>query len=720
MIRFEDLAQKVEKYHSGANLDLLRKAYAFSAREHKGQVRQSGEPYLSHPLEVANILAEMKLDVVSVSVGLLHDVIEDTLTTLDNIRDIFGQEVADIVDGVTKISKIQFSSKQEKQAENFRKLLMAMVDDVRVILVKLADRLHNMRTLKYLPPEKQKLIAQETLDIYAPIAHRLGMAKVRAELEDLAFRYLDPVAYNNVVAQIRKKKKYSDSFIAEVTKEIHEKLQEHDIRAEIESRIKRIYSIYNKMRRQRITVDQVYDFIALRILTESVRDCYTVLGIVNNLWSPVPGRIKDYIAMPRANLYQSLHTTVIGKNGQPFEVQIRTRDMHRIAEEGIAAHWKYKEGKFEEEQDDQRFAWLRHLLEWQQEVKDPQQFLSDLKIDLYPDEVYIFTPKGDVITLPRNATPVDFAYAIHTEVGHRCTGAKVNGRLVPLKYKLKNGEICEIITGADPKPSRDWLAFVKTSRARNRIRHWINTKQKERAIEVGRKLLEKEARKFKVNLKKFLQAGDVQLRVLAHYNYQKLEDVLSDVGYGKIQARQLLMQIDPDLVKADTPERKDSKLSSVVNKVLRRSDSKIKVKGHDDLLVYRAKCCSPIRGEDIVGYITVGKGIAVHSANCTNLENLLHNPERKIDVEWTGGADGDEVYPVKVSIQTEDRQGILAEITAAVAKVDTNIVNVKASSTEDQSGKIDMTVQIKDMHHLDKVLTCIKNVPGVYDVARFK
>ncbi|HEY3129623.1 MAG TPA: bifunctional (p)ppGpp synthetase/guanosine-3',5'-bis(diphosphate) 3'-pyrophosphohydrolase [Acidobacteriota bacterium] len=719
MIRFEDLAQKVEKYHPGADFDLLRKAYVFSAREHKGQVRQSGEPYLSHPLEVANLLAEMKLDVVSVSVGLLHDVLEDTLTTLETIKELFGEEVAHIVDGVTKISKIQFSSKQEKQAENFRKLLMAMVDDVRVILVKLADRLHNMRTLQYLPPEKQKLIAQETLDIYAPIAHRLGMAKVRSELEDLAFSYLDPSTYKNIVEQVRKKKSYSDSFIAEVTQEIEERLKEHGIQAEIQNRIKRIYSIYNKMRRQKISVEQVYDFIALRILTDSVRDCYTVLGIVNNLWSPVPGRIKDYIAMPRANMYQSLHTTVISKNGQPFEVQIRTREMHRVAEEGIAAHWKYKEGKLKEEQDDQRFAWLRHLLEWQQEVKDPQQFLSDLKIDLYPEETYIFTPRGDVITLPRNATPVDFAYAIHTEVGHKCVGAKVNGRLVPLKYKLKNGEICEIMTGTEPKPSRDWLSFVKTSRARNRIRHWINTKQKERAIEVGRKLLEKEARKFKVNLKKFMQPGDLQQKVVLHYNYQKLDDVLSDIGYGKIQARNVLMQVDPELVKPDTPEPKDSKLTSVVNKVLRRSDSKIKVKGHDDLLVYRAKCCNPIRGEEIVGYITVGKGIAVHAAHCPNLENLLHNPERRIDVEWTGDVDG-EVYPVKVSIQTEDRQGILADITAAVAKVDTNIVNVKASSHEDRSGRIDMTVQIKDMRHLDKVITCIKGVQGVFDVARFR
>ncbi|HEY2932578.1 MAG TPA: bifunctional (p)ppGpp synthetase/guanosine-3',5'-bis(diphosphate) 3'-pyrophosphohydrolase [Acidobacteriota bacterium] len=719
MIRFEDLARKVEQYHPRADLDLLRKAYVFSARGHKGQVRQSGEPYLSHPLEVANLLAEMKLDVISVSVGLLHDVLEDTLTTFETLQQMFGDDVAHIVDGVTKISKIQFSSKEEKQAENFRKLLMAMIDDVRVILVKLADRLHNMRTLQFLPAEKQKQIAQETLDIYAPIAHRLGMAKIRSELEDLAFSYLDPATYNNVLQQVRDKKEYSDSFIAEITREMDEKLREHGIHAEMQSRIKRIYSIHSKMRRQKVTVDQVYDFIALRVITDSVKDCYTILGVVNNLWSPVPGRIKDYIAMPRPNMYQSLHSTVIGTNGQPFEVQIRTREMHRIAEEGIAAHWKYKEGKFKEEQDDQRFVWLRHLLEWQKEVKDPQQFLSSLKIDLYPEEVYIFTPRGDVITLPRGATPVDFAYAIHTDVGHRCTGAKVNGRLVPLKYKLKNGEICEILTGTLSKPSRDWLALVKTSRARNRIRHWLNTKQKERAIEVGRKLLEKEARKYKVNMKKFWQPGEDQQRLLAQCNAAKLEDMLSEVGYGKTPARQVLSLMEPAAVRSDVPEPKDSRLSTMVNKVFRRSDSKITVKGHDDLLVYRAKCCNPIRGEEIVGYITVGKGIAVHSARCSNLENLLHNPERKIEVAWTGEVDG-EVYPVKVSVHTEDRQGILADITAAVAKVDTNIVTVKASSFENRSGKIDMTLQIKDMEHLDRVISYIKGVPGVYDVARFK
>ncbi|MBI2822967.1 MAG: bifunctional (p)ppGpp synthetase/guanosine-3',5'-bis(diphosphate) 3'-pyrophosphohydrolase [Acidobacteria bacterium] len=716
MIRFEDLEQKVEEYHPQADLELLRKAYIFSAREHRGQVRQSGEPYLSHPLEVANILAEMKLDVVSVAVGLLHDVLEDTLTTFETLRELFGEDVAHLVEGVTKISKIPFSSTQEKQAENFRKLLLAMVDDVRVILVKFADRLHNMRTLRYLAPEKQRVISQETLDIYAPIAHRLGMGKLRGELEDLAFSYLDPAAYNSVLQQVREKRQYSESFITEVTSEISEKLREQGIEAEIQNRTKRIYSIYNKMRRQRITIDQVYDFIALRIITQTVKDCYSVLGIVNNLSNPVPGRIKDYIATPRLNMYQSLHTTVIGRQGQPFEVQIRTRDMHKIAEEGIAAHWKYKEGKFQEDPHDQRFVWLRHLLEWQQDVKDPRQFLSNLKIDLYPEEVYIFTPRGEVIALPREATPVDFAYAIHTEVGHRCAGAKVNGRLVPLKYKLKHGEICEILTGTEAKPSRDWLSFVKTARARNRIRHWVNTKQKERAIELGKKLLEREARKFKISMKKFTQAGEAQQRLLASYRYQKLEDIYSDIGYGKVQARKVVEVMDPALSRSE-PEAKDSRLTSVVKKVLGRADSKIKVKGQDDLLVYRAKCCNPIRGEDVVGYITVGKGIAVHAVRCPNLENLLHNPERRIEVEWSGDVDG-EVYPVKVIVYAADRQGILADITAAVAKINTNILNVKARSYKDRRGKIDMTLEIRDMEHLDRIISYIKGVSGVFDVAR--
>lgn len=714
MIRYEDLERKVLQFHPDADLEVLKKAYIFSAREHKGQVRQSGEPYLSHPLEVANILAEMKLDVACVSVGLLHDVVEDTLTDIETIRDYFGEDVAHIVDGVTKISQIEFSSKQERQAENFRKLLLAMVDDIRVILVKLADRLHNMRTLEYLPPEKRKSIARETMEIYAPIAHRLGMSKIRGELEDLAFQYVDPGAYQNILAQVEQRREAAAEFIRKVTQAMQERLAEQGVEARIESRIKRLYSTYQKMKRQKIGLDQVYDFIAIRILVNTVRDCYTALGIVNNMWNPVPGRIKDFIAMPRNNMYQSLHTTVVGYNGQPFEVQIRTFEMHRLAEEGIAAHWKYKEGELQEEKDDKRFLWLRHLLEWQREVKDPHQFLSNLKIDLYPEEVYIFTPKGEVITLPRGATPVDFAYNIHTEVGHRCMGAKVNGRIVPLKYKLNNGEIVEILTAPDGHPSRDWLNFVKTSKARSNIRRWLNQKQKEQAVELGQKLLEKEARKFKINVKKY---QDQLQELLPRYSAGKVEDLLASVGYGKISARQILRQLDPERTQEEVPEEDGSRLTRMVRQVFQRADSALQVKGEGDLLFSRAKCCNPIRGEEIVGYITRGRGISVHSTHCPNVENLLLNPERKIDVEWT--EDGQDVkYPIRLSISTEDRTGILAEITSAVSNVNTNIVDVQARTLDGGSGLIEMTVEITDTRHLGRIMDFIKGISGVREVER--
>ncbi|MDA2930238.1 bifunctional (p)ppGpp synthetase/guanosine-3',5'-bis(diphosphate) 3'-pyrophosphohydrolase [Acidobacteria bacterium AH-259-O06] len=714
MIRFEDLEEKVQRYHPNADLELLRKAYVFSAREHKGQVRRSGEPYLFHPLAVASILAEMKLDVACVSVGLLHDIVEDTLTSLDTIREYFGADIAHMVDGVTKISQIQFSSRQEKQAENFRKLLLAMVDDIRVILVKLADRLHNMRTLQYLPPEKRKIIAQETLDIYAPIAHRLGMAKLRGELEDLAFNYLDPVAFQNISVQVEKKRAYSDKFIRKVMRAMQQRFEEQGIEANMESRIKRVYSTYQKMKRQRISIDQVYDFIAIRVLANTVRDCYTVLGIVNNMWNPIPRRIKDFIAMPRANMYQSLHTTVIGHDGSPFELQIRTYEMDRIAEEGIAAHWKYKEGKLEEGKDDKRFQWLRQLLEWQQEVKDPQQFLSNLKIDLYPKEVYTFTPRGEVITLPRGATPVDFAYSIHTEVGHNCVGAKVNGRIVPLKYKLSNGEIVQILTSSDAHPRRDWLNFVNTSRARSAIRRWINPRQKEEAIALGQKLLERTARKYKLNLKKY---QDKLQSILGDFNVSKIEDLFASIGFGKVSSRQVLKRLEPEKLEQEAEESKESKLAKMVNKVFGRSDSAIRVKGHDDLLVYRARCCNPIRGEEIIGYITTGRGISVHSVNCPNVEKLLLNPERKIEVKWT--EDGRETtYPVRLLISTEDRTGVLADITSAISSVDTNIVNVNANTVDSRYGLIDMTVEINDAEHLEKIVNYIKAVEGVQEVER--
>jgi GTP diphosphokinase / guanosine-3',5'-bis(diphosphate) 3'-diphosphatase len=714
MIRYEDLEEKVLQYQPNADLDLLRKAYVFSAREHKGQVRLSGEPYLTHPLEVANILAEMRLDVACVSVGLLHDVVEDTLTDLHTLRDYFGEDIAHLVDGVTKIGKIRFSSLEEQQAENFRKLLLAMVDDIRVILVKLADRLHNMRTLEHLPPEKQRRIARETLDIYAPIALRLGMARVRGELEDLAFSYLDPVSYGKLAEEVEAKRAASEEFSKAVQARLSEVLEQQGIEARIQSRTKRLYSIHQKMHRQKIGLNEVFDFLALRVLVDSVRDCYTVLGIVNNLWSPVPGRIKDFIAMPRNNMYQSLHTTVIGEGGQPFEVQIRTHDMHQVAEEGIAAHWKYKEGKLQEGQDDKRFLWLRHLLEWQREVKDPHQFLSNLKIDLYPDEVYIFTPKGEVMTLPRGATALDFAYYVHTEVGHKCVGAKVNQRIVPLKYRLNTGDVVEILTSSDARPSRDWLNVVKTQRARSAIRRLLNLRRKEEAFEIGHKLLEKEFRKFKRSLKKYEAKLD---SVAPSFGVSKGEELFASIGLGKVAARQVVGRLEPELAETEASEPTGSALGSVVRRVFRRKESPIQVKGHDDLLVFRARCCNPIKGEPVIGYITVGRGISVHAADCPNLQHLLLNPERQVEVKWT--EDGDESkYPVRLSIRTQDRTGILADITTALSSIEANIVDARARLLEGGDGLIELTVEVRDTEHLEKILNYIKKIVGVRDVER--
>jgi GTP pyrophosphokinase len=716
MIRLEDILAKVGKHHPQDNLDLIRRAYIFSAKEHKGQVRASGEAYLTHPLEVANILAEMKMDAVTVSVGLLHDVVEDTLVSLEDVESVFGPEVAHIVDGVTKISQIQFTSKEAKQAENFRKMLLAMTDDIRVIMVKFADRIHNMRTLEYLSLDRREAIARETMEIYGPLANRLGMGKVRGELEDLAFSYLDPKAYQELKEVVERKRKVHEAFLSEVSKLVEEQMKEHGIPCRIESRVKRLYSIHVKLKKQRITIDQVFDLLALRIVTDSIKNCYAALGVIHNTWRPVPGRIKDFIAMPRPNGYQSLHTSVIA-GGQPFEVQIRTAEMHRIAEEGIAAHWKYKDGKLiADSREDRGISWLRHLVEWQQEMKDPADFLSTLKVDLYPEEVYTFTPKGSVITLPREATPIDFAYAIHTEVGHTCVGAKINGRMVPLKTKLKNGDIVEIVTQAGHTPSRDWLTVVNTSRARNKIRHWLTEQEGEKAIELGRRMLEKEARKFRMSIRSVLDTEKLAA-ILPDYGASKAEDLLALIGYGKISAKQILVRIAPD--GADTlPAEDESRITSVVKRVLGLgSDAKLKVRGFDDLLVYRAKCCNPIRGEEIIGYITRGKGVAVHSKNCPNVQNLLYDAARKIEVEWAGVAPQAEAYAVPLTIVSENRAGILAQIAAVVAEVGSNIVHVEAK-TADERGTIDLVVEIPDMKHLERVLSSIRRIDGVYEVIR--
>jgi GTP diphosphokinase / guanosine-3',5'-bis(diphosphate) 3'-diphosphatase len=716
MIRYEDLAEKVSHYHPDAPLEMIQRGYVVSAKYHKGQVRMNGEPYLTHPLEVANILAELKLDVVTVAAGLLHDVLEDTLMSPEELRKQFGNEVYKLVDGVTKIAQVYLSSRQQNQAENFRKMLLAMVSDIRVLFVKLADRLHNMRTLQYLSPDRRERISLETLEIYAPLAHRLGMAKVRGELEDLAFSFLDPVAYQNTVSLIETRRAVNQDFVHEAERIIAKELEDHKIPAQLESRTKRIYGVYSKMKRQKISIDEVFDFIAIRVITDTEKNCYTILGILHNLWKPVPGRIKDYIAIPRPNLYQSLHTSVVGRNGQPFEIQIRTQEMHRVAEEGIAAHWKYKEGKLGITEGEDQFRWLRQLIESQNDISDPMEFLSNLKIDLYPDEVYCFTPKGEVITLPRDATPVDFAYAIHTEIGHRCVAAKVNSRIVPLRHKLKNGEIVEVITAKDAYPSRDWLSFVKTARARGKIKHWINQKEKEDAAELGRKLVEKEARRFKTSWKKALLMPAF-INVLDHLGIQKTEEIYPAVGFGKIAPRQILSALFPDQTPSFDATAKASVIPSAVRKILGRTDSAITVKGQDGLLVFRAKCCNPIRGDAIVGYITRGKGISVHTMSCPHLANFLGS-DRITDVEWIDGQ-GDEVFGVRLTISVEDRKGILADIASAISNLKTNIRESRSTSdSESGRGTVEITVDISDIKHLQKVINGLKSIRGIQEIER--
>jgi guanosine-3',5'-bis(diphosphate) 3'-pyrophosphohydrolase len=714
MIRFEDLVERVRTANPEADTELLRRAYVFSAREHKGQVRRSGEPYLVHPLEVADILADMRLDVVAIAAGLLHDIVEDTPTSIEKIRELFGEQVAHVVEGVTKLSALQFSSSEERQAESFRKMLLAMVDDIRVILVKLADRLHNMRTLHYMPEDARIRVAQETRDVYAPIAHRLGMSKLKNELEELAFRHLEPTAYQTLRIEVEAKRRKAEGLIDDLRRELAATLEEAQIPVvSIDGRLKRVWSIYLKLQRQQIPLDQVYDFIALRVITQTVKDCYAVLGIIHQMWSPVPGRFRDFIAMPRPNGYQSLHTSVVGDRGMPFEVQIRTQEMHRVSEEGIAAHWKYKEGRIGSERDEKSFQWLRQLLEWQKDVRDPQEFLQNLRIELYPEEVYIFTPKGEVKSLPRGATPVDFAYFIHTDVGHQCVGARVNGRMVPLRTRLQNGDIVEILTAAGHKPSRDWLAVVATNRARNKIRHFIHAEEKTRSTELGRRLFDKEVRRFGID--KTAVSEEALARVAGDYGAQRSEDLFASIGYGKVTARAVLTR----LVGAESMQEKpDGAITSVVKRVLGTgAEQRIKVRGIDDLMVFRARCCNPIRGEKIVGYITRGKGVSVHSATCPNVVNLLFDPERRIEVEWDKAGDA-APYTVRLKIKVEDRRGILADVSSRIADINTNICDIEATVDAEHRGSIRMTVEINDVKHLERVMKSLKNVEGVLAVER--
>ncbi len=694
--------------------EFIRSIYAFSAEKHGDQRRRSGEPYLTHPLHVAWLLAEWGFDQVCVVVGLLHDVIEDTLTTREVIADEFGEEVAELVDGVTKIGQHAYVRRDDAQAETFRKLILASVRDIRVILVKLADRLHNMMTLEHMNSDSQRRIARETLEIYAPIAHRLGMAKVQADLEDLSFFYLRPGRYRELEAKIQQKLKGARSEIQKVDKRLKKELAGAGLEARITFRVKRLYSIYQKLRRQGIEVDQLYDYLAFRIVTEDVKDCYAALGVVHQAWQPLPGRFKDYIAMPKANLYQSLHTTLLAEGGQPFEVQIRTRDMDSIAEEGIAAHWSYKQGKPDKRDENRKMAWLRQVLDWQKEIADPRAFLTALKLDLFPDEVYTFSPGGDVLAFPRGAMPLDFAYRIHTELGHRCSGARVNGKLVSLKTELQTGDRVEILTSNNRSPSRDWLGLVKTSRARSKIRHWLNTEQKKRSGEIGRRLLERAVRKHKVSPKRAFDS-DRMRAYLEKEGIANLDDLFSRVGFGKLSPAQVVPRLLSE-EELSTQEEKPNKLLSAVSKMLPFGSDAIAVRGDGDMLAYLAKCCKPLPGERIIGYITRGRGVSVHSAECPNVKNLLYDPEREIEVSWARTPN--EVYSIQLEIETEDEPGMLARLTDTMTKAGSNIRQISASTREPGKGLIDVIVEVRDQKHFERLSHAIQDLKGVFEVTR--
>jgi GTP pyrophosphokinase len=732
MIRIEDVIKKVTDNRPTADIDLIRRAYLFSALHHRGQTRASGEPYLVHPLEVAEILADMRLDEVSVSTGLLHDVVEDTLVDLDTIRSYFGDEITLLVDGLTKIAHVSSLSKEKQQAENVRKMVLAMITDVRVVLIKLADRLHNMRTMQFLKPEKRARISQETLDIYAPIAHRLGMGKMRSELEDLSFQNLYPEEYKKLAKEVDARRPELEAALHRIRETIAQKLTENEVPfVEIEGRVKRLYSLWKKLKKQKIRIEQVYDLIAARIITPNDRKyCYLTLSVIHDVWTPVPERFKDWIAIPRDNLYQSLHTSVIGDGGVPFEVQIRTQEMHLVAEEGVAAHWKYKESSLGAHEDDDTLDELRKtveklllpLVETNDENEDSEDFIESLKLDLFPKDVYAFTPMGKVIQLPRGATPLDFAYAIHSGVGDKCTGAKINGRIVPLRTELQNGDVVEILTTQNAKPTRDWLNHVVTSKARSRIRHWITQQQREESIDIGRKLLEKEADRFRLAPKKFLSNDSEMTRIANDYGLSRPDDLLASVGYGKVLPRNILAKFlgAEKFEELDPEKKKDTRISNgvkAVKKFIGLGEDSIVVKGVDNLLTSRAKCCNPLRGEDIVGYISLGKGIVVHNKRCKNMGHLMVNKDRIVEVEWAR-SEQSEKQSVQLLVTTENRTGMLAGITNAIADIKTGIRDARANVSKDDIGLIEVTVEVFDKKHLDKVISAVQQVPGVIAVER--
>lgn len=711
MIRINDIIDKVTEYYPDADLDIIDRAYIFSAKVHDGQVRLSGEPYLYHPLEVAGILADMKLDVVSVAAGLLHDVIEDTHATLEEINEMFGKETTHIVSGVTKLSVLPFdSSSQARQAESIRKMILAMADDIRVILIKLADRLHNMRTLRFHSEAKRKKIAKETLDIYAPIAGRLGIYWIKKELEDTSFMYLQPEEYSKIESLVNKDREEGKKYIETVKNLIENKLDENNLKGEVSGRYKYFYSIYKKMTSQNLLFEEVYDIIAFRIILDSISQCYEVLGLIHSLWKPVAKKFKDYIGVPKPNMYQSLHTTVIGPVGERIEIQIRTWEMEKVAASGIAAHWSYKEGLQFDEKTNKAFSWIQNLVDNQEDFNNPDEFLENVRIDLFPDDVYIFTPRGEIKTVPRGATPVDFAYSIHTEVGNQCTGAKVNGRIVPLQYELKTGDTVEIITSKKHHPSKDWLNFVKTVKARARIRQWIKIQEKERSITLGREMCEKAFRKYRLNFNTLLKSEEME-KVVEYFGFKTIDDLIASVGYGKITPLQIIRKIVPK------PEKEEDE--SILNKIIGRVRKKkpktgVMVKGVDDILIKFGRCCQPVPGDPITGYITRGFGVTVHRTSCVNA--LKMSPERQIDVEWD--VDIADTYPVKIRVRSYDRVGLLADIAANISKNGANIISANTETRENKMVDSFFTITVEDIDQLNKILLSIKQIKHIQEVTR--
>jgi len=709
-----ELVERVRAYTPTAPVDVIQRAYEFSASVHKGQRRASGEPYLTHPLQVAGIIADLRLDVPSVATGLLHDTVEDTLATLAQIEQHFGTEIAGLVDGVTKIGQINFTSREEKQAENFRKMLLAMARDIRVILIKLADRTHNMRTLGHLPPERQADIAQETLDIYAPLAHRLGIYWIKSDLEDNALRFLHPEVYYQLKRSVAKRKAEREKYIREVISVLGKKLAESEVEAEVSGRPKHFYSIYQKMQAQNLLYDQIHDLVAFRIVADSVGECYQALGVVHAHWKPVPGRFKDYIALPKANGYQSLHTTVIGPYGERMEIQIRTRDMHRVAEYGVAAHWRYKQPGAEGD-GAQRFAWLRQMLEWQQQLQDPQEFLRSVKEDLFAEEVFVFTPKGDLLNFPLGSTVIDFAYRIHSEVGHHCAGARVNGKIVPLRYQLQSGDTVEIVSTANQQPSKDWLKLVKTPRAKGRIRAWVKAQQSSRSVAVGREILERDLGRHQLDLARL--RGDGTLRRVADELGQKDEDtLLASVGYGKLTAQQVLGKLLSPEELERRRERGEGRLQRLLRMVSRQTKSGVQVSGVEDMLVRFGKCCSPLPGERITGFITRGRGVTVHTLDCPKV--LESDPQRRIDVQWEDGKGTPR--PVRVEVTCVDQPGLLAAMSKAISSAGINITRAHVHALGDRKAQNVFELMVTSAEELNRVMRNLGRVRGVMKVARVR